>query len=316
MLRLLYCWLLRLHPEGFRERFAGEMLSIFDHAEKGTAAANLVADALLSLVRQWTLRSEHWERASEERVPWSADGAPVFYIIENFRLRRGALFAGGMLTLTLFCAGYLDLKYDWKHPAYIRFRGLKFADSPDVNAPGSPPVAAPQDSARAYSRPQPISPRAGSKLPEIPEAIPSAPGKPLHLPPSAPAALPKSRGQDGLDASKPNGIPIPVAASSVGRAVATAAIPEDARQIYTGAYVTDPPNEFAILITAEDGELAIEIPGESKSRLVPAYGTRFAFSGPHNGNGNWIEFVRRDDGTADELRIFLNGRHFTAHRKP
>ena len=104
--------------------------------------------------------------------------------------------------------------------------------------------------------------------------------------------------------------------SSLGRAVAPAKIPEDALQIYTGAYVTDPPNEFSILITAEAGELLIEIPREPKSRLVPGHGTRFVFSGPRNGNGNWIEFVKHDDGTADELRIYRNGRHFAAHRKP
>jgi len=312
MLRLLYSWLLRLHPEGFRKRFAEEMLSIFDHAEKGPAAAKLIADALLSLVRQWTLRSEYWERASE-RVPWSADGAPVFYILESFKPRRGALFAGGILTLTLFCAGYLDLKYDWKHPAYIRFKGLEFAASPEVDAPGSPHVATPQEPARAYSRPQPVSPRRGTKLPE---AVPSAPGKPLHPPPSAPVALPKTRAQDGLDALASKGRPIPVAPSSSGRAVAPAEIPEDALQIFIGTYVTDPPREFTILITAEDGELAIEIPREPKSRLVPSHGTRFVFSGPHNRNSNWIEFIKHDDGNADELRIYRNGRHFTAYRKP
>ncbi len=31
MLRPLYRWVLRLHPAGFRTRFADEMLSIFDH---------------------------------------------------------------------------------------------------------------------------------------------------------------------------------------------------------------------------------------------------------------------------------------------
>ena len=292
MLRLLYSWLLRLHPEGFRKRFAQEMLSIFDHVEKGPAAAKLVVDALLSLVRQWTLRTEYWERASE-RVPWSADGAPVFYILESFKPRRGALFAGGILTLTLFYAGYLDLKYDWSHPAFIPFKGIEFAASPEVDAPGSPPVATPQESAR-----------------------PSTRGKPVHPPPSAPAALPKTSAQDGLDALASKGHPIRVAPSSLGRAVAPAKIPEDALQIYPRAYVTDPPNEFTILITAEDGELAIEIPREPKSRLVPAHGIRFVFSGPHNRNGNWIEFVKHDDGTADELRIYRNGRHFTAHRKP
>jgi hypothetical protein len=33
MLRLFYRWLLRFHPTRFRERFAEEMLSIFDHVK-------------------------------------------------------------------------------------------------------------------------------------------------------------------------------------------------------------------------------------------------------------------------------------------
>jgi hypothetical protein len=312
MLRTLYSWLLRLHPEGFRKRFTQEMLSIFDQVEKGPAAAKLMADALLSLVRQWTLRSEYWKTAPE-RVPWSADGAPVFYTLESFKPRRGALYAGGIITLMMFCVGCLDLKYDWRHPAFIPFRGIEFADSPEGDAPGNPPVAIPEESTRAHSRRQPVSPRRGTKLSEV---VPSTPGEPLHPPPGAPAAIPTTRARAELDALASKGHPIRVAPSSLGRAVAPAKIPEDALQIYPGAYVTDAPNEFTILITAEDGELAIEIPGEPKSRLVHADGTRFVFPGPHNRNGNWIEFLKHDDGTADELRIYQNGRHSAAHRKP
>jgi hypothetical protein len=312
MLRFLYSWLLRLHPEGFRKRFTQEMLSIFDQVGKGPAAAKLVADALLSLLRQWTLRSEYWETASE-RVPWSADGAPVFYIVESFKPRRGALYAGGIITLTLFCAGYLDLKYDWRHPAFIPFKGIEFAESPEGFAPGSPPVVTPQGSAYPYSRLQPVSPRRVTKLPEV---LSSTTEQPLHPPLTAPPALPKTRAQAGLDAFDSNSHPIRVSPSSLDRAVTPEKISEDALQIYAGAYVTDPPAEFTILITAEDGELAIEIPREPKSGLVHADGTRFVFAGPHDRNGNWIEFLKRDDGTADELRIYINGRQFAAHRKP
>lgn len=311
MLRLVYGWLLRLHPEGFRERFAPEMLSIFDHAEGGAAAAKLVADALLSLVRQWTLRSEYWERASE-RVPWSADGTPVFYTLESFKPRSGALFAGGILTLSMFCVGYLDLKYDWRHPAFTRFAPIEFADSPEVESPESRRLAAPPEPARAHARPQLVSPLPST----LPEGWRSTPATPLHPPPSAPAALPNARAQDGLDVSASTIRSLQVAPPSLGRAAAHAKIPQSALHIWTGAYVTDPPNEFTILITNEDGELAIEIPRALKSRLVPAEGTRFAFSSPNNENGNWIEFIQRDDGTADELRIYRNGRQCTGHRKP
>src|SRR2546429_4136379 len=41
MLRLFYRGLLRFHPSRFRERFAEEMLSIFDHVEGRAASAEL-----------------------------------------------------------------------------------------------------------------------------------------------------------------------------------------------------------------------------------------------------------------------------------
>ncbi len=58
MLRPLYRWVLRLHPAGFRTRFADEMLSIFDHTTGITATVRLLVDGLISLLRQWTLRPE------------------------------------------------------------------------------------------------------------------------------------------------------------------------------------------------------------------------------------------------------------------
>jgi hypothetical protein len=60
MLRSLYRFLLALHPAAFRQRFAGEMLGIFDEASETGGAASLLADASLSLTRQWLVRSGLW----------------------------------------------------------------------------------------------------------------------------------------------------------------------------------------------------------------------------------------------------------------
>lgn len=60
MTRLLYRLLLGLHPPAFRRQFAGEMLWIFDEST-GAAAWMLLADALISLARQWLLRSGAWK---------------------------------------------------------------------------------------------------------------------------------------------------------------------------------------------------------------------------------------------------------------
>jgi hypothetical protein len=60
MLRSLYGFLLALHPAVFRQRFADEMLCIFDEASATGSTASLLADAGLSLTRQWLVRSGLW----------------------------------------------------------------------------------------------------------------------------------------------------------------------------------------------------------------------------------------------------------------
>lgn len=60
MNHILYRLLLRLHPPGFRERFAGDMLDIFDEVGTGTSGDTLIVDAVVSLIRQWLLRRRAW----------------------------------------------------------------------------------------------------------------------------------------------------------------------------------------------------------------------------------------------------------------
>lgn len=60
MTRCLYSVLLRIHPRAFRERFADEMLCIFDEILLNTERASLLYDALRSLTVQWLFRSNLW----------------------------------------------------------------------------------------------------------------------------------------------------------------------------------------------------------------------------------------------------------------
>jgi hypothetical protein len=64
MVRMLYAGLLLMHPPAFRRRFMAEMLYIFDEAALSTSAFPLLVDALLSLARQWVLRSGAWKLAA------------------------------------------------------------------------------------------------------------------------------------------------------------------------------------------------------------------------------------------------------------
>ncbi|HLK67258.1 MAG TPA: hypothetical protein VKU19_27675 [Bryobacteraceae bacterium] len=63
MIRALYRWLLWLHPPAFRREFAGEMEWIFDEASPD-GVAPLFADGVISLMRQWLLRSGQWKIAA------------------------------------------------------------------------------------------------------------------------------------------------------------------------------------------------------------------------------------------------------------
>ena len=62
MKRFIYRILIALHPPHFHERFGDEMMSVFDESS-ANRSGQLFADGLLSLARQWLLRSGLWKLA-------------------------------------------------------------------------------------------------------------------------------------------------------------------------------------------------------------------------------------------------------------
>jgi len=118
MLRPLYRWVLRLHPSGFRRRFADEMLSIFDHGVGKPAALSLLVDGLVSLARQWALRSEFWHELSPAQEP-GADDIPSFYTLDPFRPRAGAVIHGLVMSTALFCLTCFAIRYSWIHILHV-----------------------------------------------------------------------------------------------------------------------------------------------------------------------------------------------------
>lgn len=57
MMRTMYRCLVWLHPADFRLRFEEELLWIFEESSNASGAAPLFYDAVLSLLRQWLVRS-------------------------------------------------------------------------------------------------------------------------------------------------------------------------------------------------------------------------------------------------------------------
>jgi hypothetical protein len=134
MLRFCYWSLLRFHPAHFRERFAEEMLSIFDHVEGRASRGKLVVDAFFSLLRQWSMRPQNWEQEATAGIPIGATATPAFFTLGDFRPRKNALFYGAVLTLILYCGLFLVLRHSRRHYVYLPPGHSEWVVSPDTLA--------------------------------------------------------------------------------------------------------------------------------------------------------------------------------------
>jgi hypothetical protein len=308
MLRFFYRWVLRFHPARFRERFAEEMLSIFDHIGRA-AAAELVADAFISLVRQWTMRPEYWEEKATVSVPAGVGGFPVFYTLESFKPRKSALIGGAVLTWIACSAVFLALSHSRIHSVYLPSVSFEPAASSNAQLPAGTPNL-PSTEASVHPRTQSaIEPRTTSSEADRPSL-----GKPMSSKANSSAGVSESQEQARLDASGKfcRTITTPPLVQSLSRPFVPTKLPKETFSSYVGVYSTDAPNKLTVLITVKDGQLAIEVPGEQVSMLVHVHGARYAFSGAQN---NWIEFMKQDNGAVYGLRIYRNGSAFTALRK-
>jgi hypothetical protein len=140
MLRLLYRCLLRLHPPGFRTRFAEEMLSIFEHAAGPASTLRLLLDGLVSLALQWTLRREFWHDLPALAPQSAPDGVPSFHTIAPFRPRTAAVIHGLALSTAVFCLTCFAIRYSWIHVLHVRIREVQW-DSPRPIPSSSGPAA-------------------------------------------------------------------------------------------------------------------------------------------------------------------------------
>ena len=98
VVRQIYIILLALHPARFRRRFAFEMLAIFDEASAQGSRLPLLADGLLSLIRQ---RVHPFRPDAAVAVPAGA-GTPIFQSLDTPLPGRWYLLTAATLTLVLF----------------------------------------------------------------------------------------------------------------------------------------------------------------------------------------------------------------------
>jgi len=81
MTRSLYRGLVWLHPRAFRSEFGDEMLWIFDESS-AFGASSLLTDGVISLLRQWLLRTRVWTLAAATAggiLQVSLGGAVMFF---------------------------------------------------------------------------------------------------------------------------------------------------------------------------------------------------------------------------------------------
>jgi hypothetical protein len=99
MVQQIYRALLRLHPPAFRERFGGEMMSIFE--QRPADRVRLITDSVFSLVRQWVLRAD-FQNPPQPATTSLAEGQMFVLLSEETGLRRGYWMAGCLLSLISF----------------------------------------------------------------------------------------------------------------------------------------------------------------------------------------------------------------------
>jgi Peptidase family S41/N-terminal domain of Peptidase_S41 in eukaryotic IRBP len=190
MLRLFYRCALRLHPSGFRERFADEMLSIFDQSAGRAEALRLLLDGFGSLLRQWTLRPEFWHELSSAQQP-ASDGIPSFCSLDPFRPRAGAVIHGLVLSPAIFGFTCFAIRYSWIHILHVRIREVQSDSSRSIPSDSGPIASA---SARSASPVVTQRPEQNSTL-----DLPARPHSALNLP--TPATSPASAVQNQIPQS-------------------------------------------------------------------------------------------------------------------
>lgn len=282
MLRSLYRLMLRAHPPYFRQRFADEMLSIFDHAGNKLSAIGLLADAMISLARQWVFRGHYQE---EPALAVAADGSNLFESLRSPTPRTAALVKGALLSALVLNGVGLTMGYAWNHPIYIPLRR---------------PVIVPPASWGAQPRP----PQAGVSRPVEPNLY-TEEGRvllvfkaPAHSRAPAPATAPPISESPRTDFSS--------AGSNL-----RVSFPANVLQSYAGTYVNPVSERTRVNITVEGGRLQLEVVGEFRSVLAPLPRPQLLTCATGD---CWVAFSTSPNGSVDRIVVHQGGREIVALR--
>lgn len=303
MLASLYRRVVHLHPPAFREKFGDEMSSIFEQAKGTPAEIRLLLDALVSLARQWGLRSEFWYAPDPAPVQPAPDGVPCFSSLDPFRPRSSAVIEGLLLSIALFCLTCFAIRYSWIHVLHVRIPEVQFERS--TWRPESRPVAAdfermpipttlPNTSSTGLSR-------TNSTI-EVPrQPVPAKANPRKHETPATADPAQSDSGQMDRPSNQ-------VFQSAIQTPLAL--------ETFEGTYVVEHPRRITLVVAAENGNLTMSMEGQRKVQLIPSSSTKFTVSAMGD---CWIDFMPGNNVAGNEpirqLKFSCNGEQFIARKQ-
>jgi hypothetical protein len=276
MLRSLYQLVLRAHPPYFRQRFAEEMQSIFDQAESRSVAAGLLADAVLSLLRQWSLRPQFWE---DSPLAGAGQGTPIFSVLDKNKPRTAALVYGALLSALVLNGVCWTMGYAWNHPIFIELRRPVFVPPASW---GRKSTSVPRDEATESAEPSLYTGEGRVVLIFPSHARPGGEANPtIQLSMSSPQ-----------EPARSSGAPIFL-------------------QAYPGTYLSTAENGERVNVTLNSGRLQLEVVGFFSSPIVPVPGAQEMTCAVRN---CFARFSTNASSEANEVEIHFDGRTIHAYR--
>lgn len=291
MLRSLYRTVLHLHPPFFRQRFADEMLSIFDEAESTGQRLGLLLDGWTSLARQWGLRPHFWEEPAMRATP---NGAPLFYSLGPSMPRTAALAYGALMSALVLQGVCWTMGYAWNHPRYMNIR-------PGYGPHGRVP--------EKFLRERPVN------LPPRPAepSLTTDQGRVLLIFNWHKATAPPTQGssEDGNKSKPMAPLSIPSASAPPSAPMIGLSLLSEELQTYTGSYVGTDPNRAQVKVTMDNGRLQLDVAGQFRSQLLLLSNPQLMGCGIAD---CWVRFDARGDGFFNRLEIHKGGREIVAYR--
>jgi hypothetical protein len=99
--RDIYACLVRWHPSRFRASFADEMIATFEDASLEQSSGSLIADAIVSLFRQWLFRADNWGHVQRGLPLRDLRRQSDAFHKKAWLVNQGFLYACLILTLNL-----------------------------------------------------------------------------------------------------------------------------------------------------------------------------------------------------------------------